>query len=461
MGEMRSWDVVVVGAGPAGCAAATLLARQGLDVAIVDRATAPPPKVCGEYLSPGCLPPLERLGVLTSLYEVGARPLFGMRVHTPGGQVLQARYPSPHHGLAIRRGWLDPILLDAAIKSGVEFLPSFQVSDLIWEGNCVAGIRGRRWGHPTCLHGRLTIGADGRNSVVSRRLGIVARHRWLDRLALVGYVEGARRPEDVGEVFIGGDRYCILNPITPELTNIGLVFNRQEFRSAADPTRTLLQAASSWPGLRDRLLRARPIAPARCLGPLAYSAERLTAPGAMLIGDAAGFLDPFTGEGIYAALRSAELAVECALPVLQERSATVPDHSAYGEAWRREFHAKWRLCTGLQHAIRHPLVAEGIVACFACSPTLSSLLMAAVGDLIPAHGQSLFHLLGRFLGNSKSAVQGFLPTDSPGSNPGSPGPALQDFGAGRLPNAVKFHEQGGETGRSMAGRATDGTLTRC
>ena len=104
------WDVIVVGAGPAGCAAATLLAHQGLRVVIVDRAAAPPPKVCGEYLSPGCLPLLERMGVLQSLYEVGARPLFGMQVHTPGGQVLQARYPPPHHGLAIRRAWLDPIL---------------------------------------------------------------------------------------------------------------------------------------------------------------------------------------------------------------------------------------------------------------------------------------------------------------------------------------------------------------
>jgi flavin-dependent dehydrogenase len=307
-----------------------------------------------------------------------------MRVHTPGGQVLQARYPSPHHGLAIPRAWLDPILLDAAIKSGAGFLPSFQVSDLIWEGNSVAGIRGRRGGHPAHLHGRLTIGADGRNSVVARRLGIVARHRWLDKLALVGYVEGAPRSEDVGDVFAGRDRYCILNPITPDLTNVGLVFNRREFRPAADPTRTLVHAAGTWPGLRDRLLRARPIAPARCLGPLAYSAERLTAPGAMLIGDAAGFLDPFTGEGIYAALRSAELAVECGLPSLQERSATVPDLSAYGEAWRRELHAKWRLCTGLQYAIRRPLLAEGIVACLAHVPALSSRLMAAVGDLIPA-----------------------------------------------------------------------------
>jgi geranylgeranyl reductase family protein len=390
---MSSWDVIVVGVGPAGCTAATLLARQGLRVVIVDRAAAPPPKVCGEYLSPGCLPLLERLGVLKSLSEVGAHPLFGMRIHTPRGKVLEAQYPSPHHGLAIRRAWLDPILLDTAIKSGAEFLPSFQVSGLIWEGNGVTGIRGRRRGHPTCLHGRLTIGADGRNSVVARRLGVVTRHRWLDKLALVGYVEGARGSEDVGEVFVGRDRYCILNPITPQLTNVGLVINRREFVPTADLSHCLTEVAGSLPGLGDRLAHIRPIGHVRCLGPLAYRGSRLTAPGALLIGDAAGFLDPFTGEGIYAALRSAELAVECALPSLQEQSATVPDLSAYSEAWRREFHAKWRLCTGLQHAIRHPLLAEGIVACLARVPTLSSRLMAAVGDLIPASDLTLIRLL--------------------------------------------------------------------
>ena len=385
----KSWDVLVVGAGPAGCVAATLFAREGFRVVILDKAAAPPSKVCGEYLSPGCLPILERIGALKLISEIGARPLQGMRIHTAGGRVLQANYPAPYHGLGIRRDLLDPVLLDLAIKSGAEFLANFQASELVWEDGQVVGIRGRHRDSPAFLRARLIIGADGRNSVVARRLGAVIQHRWLDRLALVGYVTGARRPDDVGEIFLGRDRYCILNPISPDLTNVGLVINRREFDPRADATRYLMQAAASLPGLGDRLGSARPIAPVRCLGPMAYSAMRLTAPGALLIGDAAGFLDPFTGEGIYAALRSAELAVESALPSLLGDSGSVPDLLAYGESWRHEFLAKWRLCTGLQHAIRHPLLAEGIVACLACSPNLTSHLMAAVGDLLPAGNLTL------------------------------------------------------------------------
>jgi flavin-dependent dehydrogenase len=382
--EIGNCDVVIVGAGPAGCVAATLFARKGFRVVILDKSAAPPSKVCGEYLSPGCLPILERIGALRAICEVGERPLLGMLIHTAGGQILQARYPPPYHGLGIRRELLDPILLDLAIKSDAEFLPHFQISDLVWEGDRVVGVRGRHRGVPTVLHGRLTIGADGRNSVVARRLGAVMRHRWLDKLALVGYLTGARRPDDVGEIFLGRDCYCILNPISSDLTNVGLVINRREFDPRVDTTRYLMQAVTTFAGLGARLALATPVRPARCLGPLAYHATRLTAPGALLIGDAAGFLDPFTGEGIYAALRSAELAVESALTSLLGDSDRIPDLLAYGESWRHEFIAKWRLCTALQHAIRHPLLAEGLVGWLARRPVLTGVLMAAVGDLIPA-----------------------------------------------------------------------------
>jgi len=395
--DIRNCDVVVVGAGPAGCVATTRFARQGLQVVLADKSAGPPSKMCGEFLSPGCLPILDRIGALKSIREIGARPLRGMLIHTTGGRVLRANYPAPYHGLSIRRDLLDPILLDVAIKSGVEFLSNFQVGDLVWKGNRVSGVRGRHSGHLAALPARLVVGADGRNSVVARRLGAVRRHRWLDKVALVGYVAGAKRADDVGEIFLGRDRYCILNPITPELTNIGLVLNRREFQPTPALTHFLLHAASALPGLGDRLVRARPIAAARCLGPLAYSATRLTAPGALLIGDAAGFLDPFTGEGIYAALRSAELAVESAIPSLLKDSDGALQFPGFDEAWTRELHDKWRLCTGLQHAIRHPLLAEWLASRLARRPDLTGVLMAAVGDLFPRNGAGLPGVLGRIL----------------------------------------------------------------
>lgn len=399
-----SCDAIVVGAGPAGCTAAILLARAGVRVILLDRSAAPPPKVCGEYLSPGCLPILDEVGALQPLRDAGARPLSGMLIHTAGGQSLRATYPHgvghegpPAHALAIRRDRLDPMLLELAITTGADYTPSFQVGDLVREDDRVVGVRGRYRGGMATLHGRLIIGADGRNSVVARRIGTVRRHPRLDKVALVGYVAGATRAEDVGEIFLGRDRYCILNPIGPDLTNIGLVINRREFHGTTDPAGFLREAGTTLNGLEDRLRSARPVAPVRCLGPLAHRATRVTAPGALLIGDAAGFLDPFTGEGIHAALRSAELAVGAALPALLAGPPEPPECHGYAAAWQREFGAKWRLCTALQLAIRRPALAEWLVSRLRRRPTLTSFLMAAVGDLIPAQDVRPLGLLARLL----------------------------------------------------------------
>jgi flavin-dependent dehydrogenase len=398
------WDVIVVGAGPAGCMAATLLARAGLRVVILDKSAAPPSKICGEYLSPGGLRILGDVGALRSVREAGARPLHGMVIHTAAGRTLHTTYPpaaafggAPAHGLAIRRDRLDPILLDLAIQSGSEFIPNFQLSDLLWIDGRVAGVQGRHLGRMASLRGRLTIGADGRNSVVARRLGSVERHPWLDKVALVGYLTRAECAGDLGEIFLGRDRYCILNPVAPDLTNIGLVMNRRDFRRSIPPTRLLLEATGSFRGLGERLGGARSVGPVRCLGPLAHRATRLTAPGALLVGDAAGFVDPFTGEGMYAGLRSAELAAHAVLPLLTLRPAWAPALRGYALAWRREFLPKWRLCVGLQHAIRRPPVAEWLVSRLDRRPNLTALFMAVVGDLTPARDVRPLRIFARLL----------------------------------------------------------------
>ncbi len=397
-GRAAPWDAIVVGAGPAGSAVAALLARGGLAVLILEKAVdGLPAKICGEYLSPGCLPLLQRLGALASLREVG-RPLYGIMLRTSSGRVLRATYSSATapsgqrvHGLSLVRAQLDPFLLELAVKSGAEFQAGFQVRDVRWGGPLVE-VAGRLHGCEASRQARLVIGADGRHSLVARRVGVAQRHPWLDKTALLAYVTGVGREDEWVEVFLGRDRYAILNPIADGLWNVGVVVNRRELPRGEDPRQSLWLMARRMPGLGDRLGDARLAAPPRCLGPLAFRAAALAKPGALLVGDAAGFLDPFTGEGIYAALRSAELAAHCVLSGWSSDGPRPDALAEYARAWTREFAPKFRFATHLQRVIRRPACADWLVAVLSRRPGLVATLLQATGDLIPPRDLSLWGL---------------------------------------------------------------------
>src|SRR5512143_4142692 len=147
---MGDLDALVVGAGPAGCAAAIRLAHAGRRVLLLDKSAAPPLKVCGEYLSPGCLHLLARLGVREAVEAAGGRPLAGMLIHTARGRVLPARYApdagTAIYGLSLPRARLDPLLQEAARRAGVRVQCGFQAGDLLWEGSRVVGVTGRERG---------------------------------------------------------------------------------------------------------------------------------------------------------------------------------------------------------------------------------------------------------------------------------------------------------------------------
>jgi menaquinone-9 beta-reductase len=405
-----AWDAIVVGAGPAGSASAILLSRMGLRVALLDKALSMPAKVCGEYLSPGTLRLLDLLGGTPLLQERGARPLRGMNIHTAGGKALRAVYPPDEGGrerggLAVCRTVLDPALIELAVRAGAEYLPGVQALDvLVEEGGTVVGVRARARGGIAIMEARVVIGADGRGSVVARRIGQVRRHSWLKKMALTGYFADVDRCDDRGEIFLSRDSYSILNPIRPGLTNVALVVSRRDYRRIRDPASFLAALGRTHPQIGDRMARARTASPVRALGPLAYRATRVAVPGALLVGDAAGFLDPFTGEGIYTALRTAEMAAERIGERLACGVEEHPDLRSYASDWKRDVLPKWKMANLLQRAIRRPWIAECLVSQLASRPALTSYLLAAFGDLVPPSELGLVRLLVKVLSIPGAAI---------------------------------------------------------
>ena len=311
-------DVLVAGAGPGGAAASHLLAREGVRVVAVDAAHFPREKVCSEFMSPAVIPIFERLGVLETLIIEGERPL-GTRVHAPHGGQLAGRFApwGAAQGLALPRRTLDAHLVAAARDSGVRLLEGTRVRDLIYERGAVAGAVVEGPEGTGVIRSRLVIGADGLRSLVARRLGR-RTHTFPRRLAFVAHVRDVAGVGASAELHVGRAGYVGINPIGRGISNVALVVPRRRAAAArGDAAGFFHQALETFPGVAGRVPADKVVREVLVTGPFAAQSSRVIAPGALLIGDAAEFFDPFTGEGIYRALRGAELAIAVAAPALR------------------------------------------------------------------------------------------------------------------------------------------------
>src|SRR6476661_5939819 len=347
-------DAIIVGGGPAGSSTAFALARAGARVLVLDRAQFPRSKPCAEYLSPQASRLLHDMGVLDAVESAGAAHLAGMTVRAPNGALIRGDFAASHgfpafrdRGLALRRTKLDPILLQRAREVGAEVRERVRVTDVLRDATGRAvGVRVLdAHGTSSELHARLVVGADGLRSVVSSRLGLARRRRWPKRLALVAHFEGFADVGAWGEMHVErGVGYVGLAAVDSGLTNVAMVVPASAAREvSADRNAFFDRWLRDRPQLAPRVAGARRVTPVMATGPFASHARRAWAPGAALVGDAADFFDPFTGEGIYAALRGGELLAPYALESLaagRDREADAALH-AYDRARRRDFRGKW------------------------------------------------------------------------------------------------------------------------
>lgn len=390
-------DVIVVGGGPAGAASAALLARAGFDVLLLDRARFPRDKPCGEFLTPGAERQLRTLGVWEKVLAAGAASVARVELHAPTAFGTRADYAPDAFGepagWAIRRRVLDAVLLDHARACGVEVWEGVTARELTRDSRC-SGVQVLRCSGPSqtpeCpntrtpeCRARLVIGADGTHSLIARQLGLVRPLRRLQRVAIVSHWRGL--PETAAiEMRARGETVCGLGALGGGEANLTLVVPTTDAARIAGRAGDFLQerVASRFPDLAERLAGAERESTVRTVGCFGHLCRRASADGALLVGDAAAFIDPFTGEGIYFALRGAELAAEVAAEALRAGDASAERLAAYDRA-RRELARRYLLCGIVQAVVRTPVLMERAVRRLASAPTLTERLMRVLGDLRP------------------------------------------------------------------------------
>lgn len=376
------YDALVVGAGPSGSAVAAHLARRGARVALLESKRHPRDKPCAEYASPRIIEELAALGLVPDAWADAALALDGMRI-IRGDTAFDLRYErrgTPRSAWGLDRKLFDALLAGHAAASGAHLLQETALAELLRSeagrdpGRVTGALVRRRNGRRRAIRADEVICADGARSLSSRLLGVERKVAFPRRLGLVAHYGGVAGLERSGEMHIGHRLYIGLAPTPGGEMNVGMALPLDR---VPRPAVAAFEAAiASLPAVARRLTGSERLTAIRGSAPIGHRVARAAGPGWLLIGDAAGFIDPFTGEGIYRALRSARAAAEALL-------STDPA-AAYLAERRRAFAAKDALTWLIQGMLAtSPLLAYATRR-LASRPSAAWRLGSALGDLRPA-----------------------------------------------------------------------------
>jgi len=378
-----SCEILVVGAGPAGSGLATALAHAGRDVLLVEARRHPRTKTCAEYASPRVAEELARLGTPAREWRRCAMPLRGMQVIV-GEDSFGLRY-ADHGGKRAawgldRRGF-DALLAAQAVDAGAVVAERVAFRRPLMTDGKVTGVVLRDAEGTHEVRARWVVGADGARSSVARSLGVSRRVLAPRRLGLVARYEGVPELDWHGEMHVGNGYYIGLAPVPNGQLNVGMALPLPRGGDARLPAQQRFESAiAALPAVAARLRGSRRLTPIHGAAPIGHRVTRVAGGGWLLVGDAAGFIDPFTGEGIYRALRSGRLAAEA----LAGPEAGVAHH--YVAARRAAFASKDALTWLIQGMLAAPPLLSYAVRRLGARPRLAEVLGGALGDCRPATG---------------------------------------------------------------------------
>lgn len=378
-------EALVIGAGPAGSAAAIALARAGHAVLLVDRCRFPRGKPCGEYYNPEGVRLLGELGLpASSLRAAGAHSVPVLHLGTPDCGTLSVPFsevgPAGEPALTLGREVLDTLLVEEARRAGVTVWEGVLAREPLLENGGICGARLRVDGREREVRARVTLAADGLRSRFARCLGLAgseARRRKLGITARCAL--RAEVPERLEMHALPGG--CCGLALRGSEANLGMVVDASRARElGGNPARFMAGELERHPALGE-WLEGR-LEQVRTVGPLTWKTRRQWHPGCLLLGDAAGFYDPFTGQGVTFALLSARLAAAAAIEALGEGSSE--PLARYGRERQALLSPRIGVQMAIQEVLARPWLARRVIDRLNRRPEVARTLVGVIADVTPA-----------------------------------------------------------------------------
>jgi menaquinone-9 beta-reductase len=383
------WDVLVIGAGPAGASAAVFLARSGVRTLLADRQSFPRDKICGDGVSAAGLAVLGRLGLSSWVAAEGFFEPRTLLLSSPNGSSVTASCGEPQtvsYGRVIPRRKLDAALVAQAVAAGAQLAEGYHVRAVTRQDPDTVRVEGWCAGHAREETARLIVIAEGGQAALARALGLVRGPP--DLVAVRGYFADAAPPDEMLEIHYEqaiSPGYTWVFPLGGGRVNVGLgTFANQAKREGLNLVRLLGRSIEENPHLRRRLGHCRPESPIRGY-PLrtGIGKARLYADNVLLAGEAGHLVNPLTGEGIAPAMESGELAARQAQRALQSGDLSADALAAYGRDLRRRYLADHRAAQFLRQMLGYRRVVDRLVGRASCDQDFAVTVGLAVIGMIP------------------------------------------------------------------------------
>ena len=369
----NSYDIIIIGAGPAGTSAALYAHKLGLNTVIIDKSTFPRDKICGDALSGKSIRYMKELGILEEVSRLKGSKIKRVTFGSPNHKKFDIYLNNPHHthhagtikeGYVIPRETFDNFLFQKA-QDVTEIRQGFNFSEILYQNGEIIGIKGTQNKQKHEIYAPIILGCDGAKSTLVRKMSFHTENEDNTAIAIRCYYEGVKGLSDqielhfVDEVLPG---YFWLFPAGDNIANVGIGLSKKQAKKDERKLSEILDEVTQSKFFKNRFSKSKKLEnPKGWSLPLGRIKRPSFGDGFMLLGDAAGLIDPFTGEGIGNAMASAKFAIEVSAEALKKKDFSKEMFSKYHELIWNELGSELKTSSKLQDVAQYRILLNFVI----------------------------------------------------------------------------------------------------